>query len=78
MTHRVCDVYTADGEMEPAVAGVVGWDGPADKQAFIVGFFKAEEKKAERKKRAARRPDDVTFNDDQELGPYTASQYTTH
>lgn len=68
----------ADGEMEPAVAGVVGWDGPAERQAFIVGFFKAEEKKAERKKRAARRSDDVTFNDDQELGPYTANYYAAN
>ena len=54
-------------------AGIGDWKGPEDKQAFIVGFFRANDKPRSRKKRGAKRPDDISFNDYPDQGPYNAS-----
>lgn len=58
-------------EVKPGKVGIVGRRGPADKQAFMVGFFKMSNELHVRRTRSTRQkqstPDDVTYSDD----PYT-------
>ncbi|KAK7475615.1 hypothetical protein BaRGS_00033108 [Batillaria attramentaria] len=57
-------------EVKPGKVGIVGSRGPADRQAFMVGFFKMSNELHVRRTRSTRQrqaADDVTYNDD----PYT-------
>ncbi|XP_025092304.1 bone morphogenetic protein 7-like isoform X2 [Pomacea canaliculata] len=57
-------------EKKPSKIGIVGKDGPADKQAFLVGFFRMSNDLHIRRTRSTRRrqAEEVSYNDD----PYSS------
>ena len=67
-------------EMRPEDVGIVGFRGDADKQPFMVGFFKSSgirESKARQKREARRRNKKSDSSSLEYRNPYTGEFYTT-
>lgn len=74
MCARAPDCVITVHEMRPEDVGIVGFRGDADKQPFMVGFFKSSgvrESKARQKREARRRKKSDSSSLDYRNNPYT-------